>query len=122
MNHRTKTEGTLVPLRYLCLVGITLLSENHHDDNGCAGHQQDADDTERHSAGVTGLRQIKTAGIDDFQGNDGVCAAVIVQHVDILAVDGGGCSQQVVLQVRLRHILEVTGVIDNGWIPGPTPF
>ena len=73
MNHRTETEGTLVPLRYLRLVGITLLPENHHDDNGCAGHQQDADDTECHSAGIAGLRQIKTAGIDDFQRNDGIC-------------------------------------------------
>ena len=72
MNHRTETEGTLVPLRYLRLVGITLLPENHHDDNGCAGHQQDADDTECHSAGIAGLLQIKTAGIDDFQRNDGI--------------------------------------------------
>ena len=118
MNHRTETEGTLVPLRYLRLVGITLLPENHHDDNGCAGHQQDADDTECHSAGIAGLRQIKTAGIDDLQGNNGVCAAVIVQHVDILAVDGGGCGQQVVLQMGLRHILEVASAFDNGCIPG----
>ena len=118
MNHRTETEGTLVPLRYLRLVGITLLPENHHDDNGCAGHQQDADDTECHSAGIAGLRQIKTAGIDDFQRNDGICTAVIVQHVDILAVDSGGCGQQVVLQMGLRHILEVAGVFDNGCIPG----
>ena len=65
---------------------------------------------------VTGLRQVKTAGVDDLQGNNGVDAAVVFQHVDVIAVDGCGSGQQVVLQVLLRHVLQITGVVDDGCI------
>ena len=67
---------------------------------------------------ITGLRQIETTGVNDLQGYGSVDAAVVLQHIDLVAVNGCGSGQQVVLQVLLGHVLQIAGVVDDGCVTG----
>ena len=67
---------------------------------------------------VTGFGQIKAAGVHNGQKSFGVLAAVVLQHIDSIAVNGCGSGQQMVLQMNLGHILQIAGIIDDGGIPG----
>ena len=44
--------------------------------------------------------------------------AAVAQHIDLVAVNSCGSGQQVMLQVLLRHIFQIAGVVDDGGIPG----
>jgi len=67
---------------------------------------------------ITGLGQVKAAGIHNGQGRFCIHAAVVFHHVDLLAVHGSGSGHQLVFQMFLGHIFEITGVLDDFGIPG----
>lgn len=95
-----------------------LLPGHSKQHKGRTGHEQDAAYGEQHGAVVTSLGQVETTGIDHGQRGFRVGTAVVREHIDLLAADGCGSGQALVLQVLLRHILQIAGVLDDFCIPG----
>ena len=67
---------------------------------------------------IAGLGQIKTAGVHNTQRSDGIDGTIVFQHIDIICIDSSGCGQQLVLQMSLGHILEITDVVNDLGITG----
>jgi len=83
-----------------------LLSGDQQDQSTGSCHHADADDAEHPGAGITGLGQIVATGVDNGQRRMGIDRAVVLQHVDSVAVHGSRGSQQVVSKLLLGHIVE----------------
>ena len=83
-----------------------LLSGDQQDQSTGSCHHADADDAEHPGAGITGLGQIVATGVDNGQRRMGIDRAVVLQHVDSVAVHGGRGGQQVVGKLLLGHIVE----------------
>lgn len=82
--------------------GVLVLSladkeQENKQAQSCAAYQGAANDGHPLGTGLTGLGQVKAVGVHDGQGAQGVGGAgvlVVVKHVDLVAVNGGGSGQQ----------------------------
>ena len=95
------------------LVGL-LLAGSEDNDACSASHGDDAQNAEHPGTMVTGLGQVEAAGVDHGQRSVGVDAAVVLQHIDVVAVNGSGGGQQVVLQMLLGHVVQDIGQVAVG--------
>ena len=67
---------------------------------------------------IAGLGQIKAAGVHNAQRSDGIDGAIVFQHIDIVCINSSGCGQQLVLQMSLGHVLQITGVVNDLGVTG----
>ena len=104
--------------RWKRLVDGTLLAKSKKHGTCSNSHQKHASDAIHPGAVITGLGQVKAAGIHNGQGRFCIHAAVVFHHVDLLAAHGSGSGHQLVFQMFLGHIFEITGVLDDFGIPG----
>ena len=94
-----------------------LLIQNQQNGHGTS-HEQDTCQGNHNGAVVTSLGQVKATGLHHSQWRFGIDTAVVLHHVDLLTVHGSGGSQQLVFQMLLGHIVEITVIVDNGSISG----
>ena len=85
---------------------VTLLTGSQNDHCSRTGHSQDTEDSEHHGAVITGFGQIEATGVDHGQRSFCIGRAVILQHVDCVAVNSCGSGQQVVSQLLLGHVVQ----------------
>ena len=93
------------------------------DDQECnttsgAEDQERARNGEHFCAVVAGVGQFKATGVDHAQRRFGVGGAVVREHGHGVAVHCGAGGQQMVFQVLLGHILQVSRVVDDRGVPG----
>ena len=93
----------------ILLLGRLLLAAADDDAHSGAGHQQDTQQAVHPHTAITGGRQIEAAGIDHSQRSMGILGTVVLQHVDIIAINSCGSGQQVMLQLLLGHVVQDVG-------------
>ena len=86
--------------RSLFLAADQVDSKHAESESGQAEHR------EHPVAHAASLGQIEAAGVDDRKGDKGVAGSLVRLHAHIVAVNGRGVRQQLVLQMLLRHVVE----------------